>query len=101
MTPEPPSTGTARPSLLDRLALHRPELRAWALVDWANSAFFTVVITAVFPYFFESVPGADLSSDEVRKRFTLTTTIAMALAAVLGPVLGAVADYARLKKVLF
>ena len=71
------------------------------MVDWANSAFFTVVITAVFPYFFESVPGADLTSDEVRKRFTLTTTIAMTIAAVLGPILGAVADYARLKKRLF
>jgi len=101
MTPEPPSVPAARPPLLERLALHRPELRAWALVDWANSAFFTVVITAVFPYFFEAVPGADLSSDEVRKRYTLTTTIAMLIAAIAGPVLGAVADYARLKKRLF
>lgn len=101
MTPEPPSIPAARPPLLERLALHRPELRAWAMVDWANSAFFTVVITAVFPYFFAAVPGANLSDDEVRKRFTLTTTIAMGIAAVLGPILGAVADYARLKKRLF
>ena len=101
MTPEPPPIRAARPPLLERLVLHRPELRAWALVDWANSAYFTVVITALFPYFFDAVPGADLSDDEVRRRFTLTTTVTMALAAVLGPVLGAVADYARLKKRLF
>jgi len=101
MTPEPGTTSQARPPLLERLALHRPELRAWALVDCANSAFFTVVITAVFPYFFDAVPGADLSDDEVRRRFTLTTTIAMGIAALLGPVLGAVADYARLRKRLF
>lgn len=101
MTPEPPTVSEARPPLLERLVLHRPELRAWALVDCANSAFFTVVITAVFPYFFDAVPGADLSDDEVRRRFTLTTTIAMGIAALLGPILGAVADYARLKKRLF
>lgn len=101
MPPEPPSTAAVRAPLLERLALHRPELRAWAMVDWANSAFFTVVITAVFPYFFAAVPGADLTSDEVRERFTLTTTIAMVIAAVAGPILGAVADYARLKKRLF
>ncbi len=39
-------------SLLNRLGLHRPELRAWAMYDWANSAFMTVVVTAVFPNYF-------------------------------------------------
>ena len=34
-----------------RLGLHRPELRAWALYDWANSALVTIV-TAVFPIYF-------------------------------------------------
>ena len=34
-------------SLLDRLGLHRPELRAWALYDVANSAWMTTVMTAV------------------------------------------------------
>ena len=28
-------------SLLARLGLDRPELRAWALYDWANSVFMT------------------------------------------------------------
>ena len=31
-------------SLLDRLGLDRPELRAWALYDVANSAWMTTVI---------------------------------------------------------
>jgi len=87
--------------LLERLALHRPELRAWALYDWANSAFFTVVITAVFPVFFRRVAAAELADGEVRHRFGMVTTVCMAIAAVLGPVLGAVADYARMKKKLF
>jgi len=39
--------GERRPStLLGRLGLDRPELRAWAMYDWANSAFLTVVVTA-------------------------------------------------------
>ena len=35
--------------LLDRLGLGRAELRAWAMYDWANSAFQTTIIAAVFP----------------------------------------------------
>ena len=34
------------------LALDHKEGRAWALYDWANSAFMTVIITAVFPLYF-------------------------------------------------
>ena len=44
---------------LERLGLHRPELRAWALYDWANSAVVTTIIAAVFPiYYIGSLPRA-------------------------------------------
>jgi UMF1 family MFS transporter len=33
---------------LARLGLPTPELRAWAMYDWANSAFWSTVVTAVF-----------------------------------------------------
>ena len=46
--------------LLARIGLHRPELRAWAMYDWANSAFQTTVITAVFPRFFSDYAAAGL-----------------------------------------
>ncbi len=92
---------TPKPRLLERLALHRPELRAWAMYDWANSAMWTVVITAIFPVFYASVPAAALSEDQVRRQFSFVTTACMAVAAVLGPILGAVADFARMKKKLF
>src|SRR5689334_6637317 len=90
-----------RPRLLERLALHRPELRAWALYDWANSALFTVVITAVFPVFYAKVLAADLDPDARRSTFGWATTASLLVAAVLGPLLGALADYARVKKKLF
>jgi UMF1 family MFS transporter len=34
--------------ILERLGLHRPELRAWAMYDWALSALQTTVMAAVF-----------------------------------------------------
>lgn len=84
--------------VLARLGLHRPELRAWAMYDWANSAFQSTVITAVFPPFFSAYAGAGLEPATATARFAWTTTIALAIVAVLGPVLGAVADYRAAKK---
>jgi UMF1 family MFS transporter len=85
-------------SFLERLGLHRPELRAWAFYDWGNSAFQTVVITAVFPDFFASVAAVDLSPAAATSRFGWATTIAVTIVAVLAPILGAVADYRAMKK---
>ena len=62
--------------LLQRLGLGRPELRAWAMYDWANSVFVTTVIAAVFPIYFSTVAAADLPNEE------LALTTAMGL---LGP----------------
>jgi len=90
-----------QPRLLERLALQRPELRAWALYDWANSALFTVVITAVFPVFYAKVLAADLDPDARRSTFGWATTASLLVAAVISPLLGALADYARIKKKLF
>jgi UMF1 family MFS transporter len=83
--------------LLERLALHRPEHRAWALYDWANSAFWTTIVAAVFPIYFSRVAASDLPPTVATARFAAATTLAMVLIAVLSPVLGAMADYAGLK----
>ena len=86
------------PSMLERVGLHRPELRAWAMYDWANSAFMATVVAAVFPIYFASVAGADLDPATASFRFAATTFVALSVAAVLSPVLGAIADYAGIKK---
>ena len=86
--------------LLARLGLNRPELRAWAMYDWANSAFQTTVITAVFPRFFSDFAAAGLTAAEATARFAWATTIAVTITAVLGPILGAVADFRGAKKKL-
>ena len=86
------------PTMLERFGLHRPELRAWALYDWANSAFMVTVVTAVFPIYFSSVAAADLPPATASFRFALTTTVALTFVALLAPVLGALADFAGVKK---
>jgi MFS transporter, UMF1 family len=85
-------------SLLDRLGLHRPELRAWALYDVANSAWMTTVLL-IFPLFFVRVPAAGLPVELARSRFAFATSLSVILVGLLGPVLGAVADYRGSKKV--
>jgi UMF1 family MFS transporter len=84
--------------VLARFGLHRPELRAWAMYDWANSAFATTIITAIFPVYFTAVVSADLAPGAATRLLARTTTIALAISAVLAPVLGAIADFAPIKK---
>jgi UMF1 family MFS transporter len=68
------------------------------MYDWANSAFMTVVVTAVFPNYFASVVAADLPPAVATTRFSIATTLALALIAVLAPILGVVADRTASKR---
>ena len=47
--------------MLEKIGLGRPELRAWAMYDWALSGVQTVVMTAVFPIFFVKVAASHLA----------------------------------------
>jgi MFS transporter, UMF1 family len=85
---------------LDRLGLGRKEVRAWALYDVANSAFQTTIIAAVFPIYYNRVVAADLAPAAATSRFAWATTIAILIVAVVAPLLGAIADYAAMKKKL-
>jgi len=91
MPPTPPGASRSRP-LLGRLGLDRPELVAWAMYDWANSAFLTVVVTAVFPIYYRSVAAKGLDATAATGRFGLATTLALVVAAILAPPLGVLAD---------
>lgn len=85
-------------SLLSRAGLRTPEQRAWGWYDWANSAYFTTVVTAVFPAFFATYAAADLPAAEATARFALATSISAAIVAVSSPVLGAIGDYRGIRK---
>ncbi len=81
-----------------RLGLVTPQQRAWAWYDWANSVYFTTVITAVFPGFFSTYAAKGLDPAEATARFGLITTVSVAVIAIISPLLGAFADYSGAKK---
>lgn len=83
--------------MLERLGLDRPELRAWALYDWANSAFWATVIL-IFPFHFNGVACAGDPPAVASSRYAWATAIAMTIIALLSPLLGAIADYLGIKK---
>ncbi len=84
--------------LLDKLGLHRPELRAWAAYDWAISAVQVGIMTAIFPIYYVKVAGAGLAEGRATQDLAAANTVALAIIAALSPILGAVADYTAAKK---
>ena len=70
------------------------------MYDWANSAFQTTIVAAVFPIYFHKVAAFGLAPAEATSRFAWATTIAILIVAIVAPLLGAIADYAAMKKKL-
>jgi len=68
------------------------------MYDWANSAFWLTVITAVFPTYFSEALANDV--DNAAFWYTATTTVALVLIAALAPLLGTYADVRGVKKPL-
>ena len=78
----------------------RREAWSWAMFDFANSGYTTVVITAIFNAYFV----AAVTNNQEWGTFAWTAALAFsyALIIVAGPVLGAYADaYAVKKRLLF
>ncbi len=96
-----PASAPTGTGWLRRLALHRPELRAWALYDWANSVVITTIITAVFPIYFQRVVAAELPEQDAARWWTFSTSAALLAVALTGPLLGPVADRRALRKWFF
>src|SRR5688572_27838800 len=88
-----PPRGSKRIRTLERLGLHRPELQAWAMYDWALSGLQTVITTAIFPIFFVRVAAAHLPGSGGTQLYARANTIALLIVAVISPVLGAISDY--------
>ena len=75
---------------INRLLLHRPVL-AWALYDWANSAFATTVMAGFFPVYY-SVLTADMDTGDAQFWFNIALAASSLLIALAAPPLGAIAD---------
>lgn len=68
------------------------------MYDFGNSAFMTIIITAIFPIYYSRVACAGMPSEVAESRFSIATTAAMIVIAVLAPILGALADFSPIKK---
>lgn len=68
-------------------------VNAWAMYDWANSAFAVIILTAVFPVYYRAlVINAGGSPANATAYWAYTTSASMLVVALAGPVLGAMAD---------
>lgn len=78
---------------------YKRRVRAWALYDWANSAFATTILAAVLPAYYSSVAGANLPSAATATQYwSITLSISVFIVAILSPILGTVSDIMRGKK---
>ena len=83
--------------------------RAWAMYDWANSAYNLVITSTIFPAYYEAVTG-DGNEDTVDRvtlfghsfvntaLYTYALAIAFAIVAILSPLLSGIADARGNKK---
>lgn len=89
-----------RDRVSNALGLHRPELRAWAMYDWGISAYETTIVTAIFPIYFAVAASEGLEASTASAYMAFANSLTIAIVAVISPLLGAMADYAAVKKKL-
>ena len=77
-------------------------INAWAMFDWANSAYSLVIGTAVFPPYFDEIykDGLNVGNSHINSSslFSFALTAAYLLMAFLSPILSGIADYGGKKK---
>ena len=71
---------------------------AWALYDWANSAFATTVLAGFFPIFFKQYWSAGIASTESTFHLGVANAVASLAIVLVAPLLGAIADRGGLRR---
>lgn len=71
---------------------------SWSLYDWANSVFATTVLAGFFPLFFKSFWAGDLDDATSTALLGTVSSIAGLIIVLIAPILGAMADLSRNKK---
>lgn len=80
----------------DTARQNKKAVAGWVLFDFANSAYTTLVVTFIYAtYFVKSIAPDEITGTALWSKAVTITAISVAL---LSPVLGAIADYAGLKK---
>ena len=74
------------------------QILSWAMYDWANSAFATIVLAGFFPLFFKQFWSAQNTATESTFQLGAANALASMVIVMLAPALGAIADTGNLKK---
>lgn len=91
MNPSPADTPTA-----DVQPATRGQILSWTLFDFANTAFYVLILTVGYPLYFKKVIAHDTAHGDAL--WGLSFSLSMLIVALLSPLLGAVADYGAGKK---
>ena len=92
----PPASISAR--IVSRFPALNRSTFAWALYDWANSAFALSVLAVLFPLFLGVYWSADAPDAVVTSRLSFTNAIASLVVVLIAPILGTIADAGGLRK---
>ena len=79
--------------------VYKRRINAWAMYDWANSAFATTILASLLPIYYSTVAGATLPSEATATAYwSLTISFSLFVIAISSPILGTVSDVMRGKK---
>ena len=70
------------------------------MFDWAVSSMQTTIMVAVFPIYFVKVAGADLAPAQATSALAGVNAVALVVMTILSPLMGAMADYFAVKKLM-
>ena len=73
---------------------HKRAIFGWTMYDWANSAFATTIMASILPNYF----GMFIATEGSLTLWGYTVAIGSLIAAIISPVLGAIADFRGSKK---
>ncbi|MFH1075790.1 MAG: MFS transporter [Pseudomonadota bacterium] len=76
----------------------KKQILAWAMYDWANSAFATTVMAGFFPLFFKEFWNKGIDPSVSTARLGIANSIAGIVVALSAPLLGAIADRGLARK---
>ncbi|MDE2649413.1 MAG: MFS transporter [Chloroflexota bacterium] len=80
-------------------ASYKRRINAWAMYDWANSAFATTILASLLPIYYSTVAGSTLPSEATATAYwSLTISFSLFVVAILSPILGTISDVMRSKK---
>jgi UMF1 family MFS transporter len=71
---------------------------AWALYDWANSAYATTVMAGFFPLFFKEYFSASADVTVSTAQLGVANSLSSLIVVLIAPLLGAIADVGGIKK---